>query len=250
MQKPSQVAPPALFLVLAVGACSTDTTRPARQRRRTRRRRVRWRSRRATSTAAVGDGTAKLDDGVAGKACRTDGTCAGTNASCVDHAWAASWASAAPQLPAATARATAHRTAIAAAVACARRGASVPAVVRRLVSDDKDCTRSGYYCAAGARSGDHSRCPRAVCPGPRPISSPTASWASPARKDTQCGDGYCADTLGGISVLGQTGGGRPAPGGYCTGACFEDSECGNNGICAALIPNQAGTCYLECGNSL
>jgi hypothetical protein len=36
------------------------------------------------------------------------------------------------------------------------------------------------------------------------------------------------------------------PGGYCTGRCVEDADCGATGVCTAGIGGGSGTCFRKC----
>ncbi|HKP58545.1 MAG TPA: hypothetical protein VJV78_17585 [Polyangiales bacterium] len=60
---------------------------------------------------------------------------------------------------------------------------------------------------------------------------------SPCEEAKDCGAGRCQKTTGGMTY----------PGGYCTGACLKDSDCGAKGSCTPALSG-AGTCYLGCGS--
>jgi hypothetical protein len=58
--------------------------------------------------------------------------------------------------------------------------------------------------------------------------------------DEQCGDGRCLRMNTQQTVY---------PGGYCSGRCLEDAECGPGGVCQpSLAGGAVGTCYLSCGS--
>src|SRR5262249_49947514 len=55
--------------------------------------------------------------------------------------------------------------------------------------------------------------------------------------DAECGGGFCASD---DMVF------RSYPGGYCSGLCMQDSDCGDIGTCAPGLPGGLGTCYRKC----
>jgi hypothetical protein len=57
--------------------------------------------------------------------------------------------------------------------------------------------------------------------------------------DGDCGGGRCATSNG----IGTT-----YPGGYCTGRCLQDSDCGDVGSCTPGYGGAAGTCYRKCSS--
>lgn len=63
----------------------------------------------------------------------------------------------------------------------------------------------------------------------------------PCSSAAQCGSGTCMQTIPIVNV--------PYPGGYCTGSCYADAECGAEGVCAPGILGRAGTCYLRCDDA-
>jgi hypothetical protein len=48
-----------------------------------------------------------------------------------------------------------------------------------------------------------------------------------------CGGATCATSIPGTMI----GSALPAPGGYCTGTCMDDTQCGNGGACIGSIAN-------------
>ena len=56
--------------------------------------------------------------------------------------------------------------------------------------------------------------------------------------DSDCRTGQC--------ILDETITGTVYPGGYCTGRCASDSDCGVRGLCVPGVLNRAGSCALRC----
>jgi hypothetical protein len=56
--------------------------------------------------------------------------------------------------------------------------------------------------------------------------------------DSDCGSGTCMQTIPIVNTA--------YPGGYCTGSCYSDDQCGANAVCAPGILGRAGSCYLRC----
>lgn len=56
--------------------------------------------------------------------------------------------------------------------------------------------------------------------------------------DADCGTGQC--------ILRESITGTVYPGGYCTGRCVTDSECGVRGLCVPGLLNRIGSCALRC----
>jgi Cys-rich repeat protein len=56
--------------------------------------------------------------------------------------------------------------------------------------------------------------------------------------DADCPTGQCA--------LDETITGTHYPGGYCTGRCNSDSDCGVRGLCVPGVLNRVGSCALRC----
>jgi hypothetical protein len=65
----------------------------------------------------------------------------------------------------------------------------------------------------------------------------------PCSDSGDCDGATCATT-----VLGTMLGAAPvsAPGGYCTGTCMMDSECGDGGACLGALPGIDGSCFATC----
>lgn len=60
----------------------------------------------------------------------------------------------------------------------------------------------------------------------------------PCTSPEQCGSGSCMQTIPVVNVA--------YPGGYCTGSCSRDADCGAEGVCQPGILGRAGSCYLRC----
>lgn len=59
-------------------------------------------------------------------------------------------------------------------------------------------------------------------------------------EDRECGTGTCQKTISVANTM--------YPGGYCTGPCRADGECGAHGVCVPGLRGRAGSCYLGCEN--
>jgi hypothetical protein len=68
--------------------------------------------------------------------------------------------------------------------------------------------------------------------------------AGKACTDTaDCGGAMCATSIPG-TMVGST---LPAPGGYCTGTCTDNTQCGNGGACIGSLSNNiAFQCFAVC----
>lgn len=77
-----------------------------------------------------------------------------------------------------------------------------------------------------------------------------AGKACTGNTDCEGENATCASMIGGISILGMTIGGQTAEGGYCTGACEDDSNCGAGGVCVGALNVMGfatqGTCQKAC----
>src|SRR5205085_5880830 len=56
--------------------------------------------------------------------------------------------------------------------------------------------------------------------------------------DEDCAGGRCLTTTNTASY----------PGGYCSGRCLADADCGSKGSCTPGLVGGAGTCYLKCAS--
>lgn len=119
-------------------------------------------------------------------------------------------------------------------------------------TDSTEC-RDGYRCVnglgmpvtAGAADAGVAMNPGAGLLGantcqPLPATDKLADGivGSMCGADEDCGDGRCLTTSTAATY----------PGGYCTGSCLADSDCGAKGSCTPGLVGGAGTCYLSCGS--
>jgi hypothetical protein len=114
-----------------------------------------------------------------------------------------------------------------------------------------DC-REGYRCVNGlglplaANGGTGSPDgglasllgPNTCQPKPETDKLPDGVVGSACSADSDCTPGSCAQMLGLTRY----------PGGYCTGRCLEDADCGSSGICNAGLPGSSGSCSKICGS--
>lgn len=109
---------------------------------------------------------------------------------------------------------------------------------------DADC-REGYRCvtalgmavSAGAQDASGGLLGGTGCePIPETQKLADGVVGKPCEKHADCGDGRCQ----------RAGGMLTYPGGYCSGACLADADCGANGVCTPPAAGGAGTCSLRC----
>lgn len=204
------------------------------------------------STSGTPDGgvTTDLDDNVAGQACNTDSDCKGTGAKCATTIGGIEiFGMSIGGRPAPDGYCTGPCTAD---NQCGKGGACVgasplaPGGCQQTCDGDGDC-RTGHECNEGQTFDADSGLP----PGQMPVVIPDTCLPKPetvdiedgkvgqaCTADTDCGGGVCSTRLG----LGTT-----APGGYCSGPCTEDTQCGTGGVCSGANPiTGAGVCYLGC----
>ncbi len=100
-------------------------------------------------------------------------------------------------------------------------------------ASDDDCDRDGYRCR------DLGTGMRGCSPAADPLPNDTVGDACSADADCGGNAGSCATELPGSGIAGVL---NPvaAPGGYCSQACMEASDCGEGGVCVT------GTCYRAC----
>jgi hypothetical protein len=103
-----------------------------------------------------------------------------------------------------------------------------------------DC-REGYQCAGGL-----------MIPG-----LPVPNTCRPAPDTDQLGNNVAGDMCtamedcpGGMCLTMRMGlgGAVELPGGYCSGRCIEDANCGEGGVCLPALLGGAGSCYQACAN--
>ena len=102
-----------------------------------------------------------------------------------------------------------------------------------------DACRDGYRCisstgAVVAGSNVSGTCQPA--PQTDKLADGVVGKACSAASD--CGSGSCMQTIPIVNTS--------YPGGYCTGRCFRDEECGAGGVCVPGLLGAAGSCYLGC----
>jgi hypothetical protein len=129
---------------------------------------------------------------------------------------------------------------------CSGAFAGAPGRCLKSCSGASDC-RDGYRCVnalgmpvvadAGTPDPTGGLLGASGCePVPATTKLPDGIVGAPCTDATDCGPGRC-----------QQGGGMVMyPGGYCTGACLQDSDCGANGSCTLPLAGGAGTCYRGC----
>lgn len=115
-------------------------------------------------------------------------------------------------------------------------------------SDASDC-RDGYRCVTvlgTVMNGAATQDPTGGLLGgsgcqPVPATDELTNGivGSPCTQASDCGQGRCETDDGMVTY----------PGGYCTGACLQDTDCGSNGSCTVpAAGGGAGTCYRNCGS--
>lgn len=100
-----------------------------------------------------------------------------------------------------------------------------------------DC-RDGYYCAAPAATTDAGAVAATCQPHPQTDDLADGIVGSGCKQDADCGPGSC--------LLQERITSATYPGGYCTGRCVEDVECGAGGVCSPGFLGAVGVCYLGC----
>jgi hypothetical protein len=111
---------------------------------------------------------------------------------------------------------------------------------------DADC-RDGYRCvtalgvsvnaSSGAQDPTGGLLGAPGCePTPETQQLEDGVVGKPCEKHSDCGTGRCQ----------RAGAMLTYPGGYCSGACLQDSECGSEGVCTPPAAGGAGTCSLRC----
>jgi hypothetical protein len=109
---------------------------------------------------------------------------------------------------------------------------------------DADC-REGYRCVtalgmpvtSGAQDPTGGLLGGNACePIPETQKLADGLVGNPCEKHSDCGEGRCQRASGMLAY----------PGGYCSGACLEDADCGAQGICTPPATGGAGSCSLRC----
>jgi hypothetical protein len=132
-------------------------------------------------------------------------------------------------------------------------GMSAPGTCEKTCMQDSDC-RTGYRCAglplAGVDSGSAMSASPLMLPStPGCVPIPMTAMLSPGTAGKPCSmDSDCS--TGGTCLTTSGGGFGPGtsyPGGYCSGNCLKDGDCGGGGGCVLPVLGQgAGTCYQKC----
>lgn len=107
--------------------------------------------------------------------------------------------------------------------------------------------RQGYHCVdlfgqslSGEASGEVGKMAAGSCQVAPATDHLTASVAGAAcSADDECAGGRC---------ITQDGFASSYPGGYCSGQCLEQSDCGDHGQCVQDLGRGVGTCYLACAS--
>ena len=108
-------------------------------------------------------------------------------------------------------------------------------------SADTDC-RDGYFCTSPVTIAGIN-VPSTCRPKPATVQLEDGAAGQMCTAAADCAPGECVTTR--TTLAGQ----ETLPGGYCTGACLEDSECGAGGICALTpIEGIAGGCFQSCSS--
>lgn len=109
---------------------------------------------------------------------------------------------------------------------------------RKPCTKDADCGREDYECSRinmpplTVGNGQELMVPDTCQPKTIAVKF-TDQVGKACTADADCGGGRCA--LSGSF-----------PGGYCTGGCYEDSDCGSGGICRGNIYGGGGDCFEGC----
>jgi len=102
---------------------------------------------------------------------------------------------------------------------------------------DGDC-RDGYYCAQLAMMVDAGVVSATCQPHPPIDGLADGIVGAGCTDDADCDTGSC--------LLQERITSATYPGGYCTGSCVEDVECGKGGVCSPGFLGAIGVCYLGC----
>jgi hypothetical protein len=179
-----------------------------------------------------------LADAVAGRACATDGDCAGgMGATCASNTFVGT------RYPGnyCTGRCYEDAQCGVGASCLWPRGSVDPGHCLQTCTTHADCTRAGYRCW---ELGDGVRLVHACYPGAIPIST----TGQACKQDSQCGPApaSCATQLPFAGLA--TNELATAPDGYCTQRCSLDEECGPNAQCINY-GTSGGICLARCSAS-
>lgn len=175
--------------------------------------------------------TEQLDDGAAGRACKSNAECGGGQCMGVSPLGVT--------LPGnyCSARCLEDAQCGEGGACLAFEGSSSAGHCFARCTDDRDCARDGYRC-------------RTLAPGfqgcfPAPAALPDRRAGAACSVDADCGGsaGSCVDSLPfGSFVADET---TPQPGGYCTQECALDADCGAGAQCISR-GIQGGMCLGSC----
>lgn len=208
--------------------------------------------------AATANGmAAQLEANVAGKACKADSECAGTNALCLKD----------PQDADAVGTCTGgceEDKQCGAGGTCVKASSALPGACAKVCTAPSDCGSDQLDCMkgidfsnlltqfqgaigdAGIDLGDAgvsgNATPKTCQPKGEPLVTLGAGIVGKAcEDDTACGGGTCNKTIPLVGTF---------PGGYCSASCMDDSTCGSTGGCGrgnlAVSFNAPGQCFLKC----
>lgn len=110
---------------------------------------------------------------------------------------------------------------------------------RKACNAAADCGRDNYECATvnnpplvDEDTGMSVEVPKTCQPQRTPVAF-TNEVGIACEDETACNGGICR-------------GGDAWPGGYCSGACIKDSDCGAEGVCLLRLYGGGGSCYEGC----
>jgi hypothetical protein len=116
-------------------------------------------------------------------------------------------------------------------------GSTEPGVCYQACATDADCEREHYRCTP---LGDGERVIAACYP--RPDALPDGVVGRPCARAEDCGEGASCEQGLPLSFLEAT---VPAPGGYCSGRCLYDVDCGAEAQCISGGMS-GGQCLARC----
>ena len=194
-----------------------------------------------TSTAPMTEPITPLPDNIAGKACMSAADCG--SGTCASQVTGAAFS------PVATPGGYCTNVCDS-DVDCGSGGACVGALAGILqgqcfaaCAQDSDC-REQYLCVAGLMILGVTA-PSTCLPVPATDQLDDEVAGAVCETGADCGDGTCLTMR--VGAFGQPG--ATLPGGYCTGDCLQDSECGGGGVCLSSgAQGVAGSCYRACAN--
>jgi hypothetical protein len=204
------------------------------------------------NTGDAGGPTTDLDDNVAGQACNSNADCKGTGATCATEIGGITFGGMSiGGRPAPDGYCTGACTAN---EQCGKGGVCVGAIAgilegscQQACDTDGDC-RDGHECNEGQTidadagiPGGGVTIPNTCLPKPETVQIEDGKVGIACTADADCGGGVCSTRLGIFTT---------APGGYCSGPCTTNEDCGQGGVCTGTNPlTGAGACYLGCASN-